>query len=66
MYPVKCSTCRRTELGYHAWQADAARRMREGQRQELCPGCLLWCWPDELPPFPPQPPPQYLDQGAGI
>lgn len=33
-------------LDYISAQEDAARRMKRGERQVLCPKCNLWEWPD--------------------
>jgi hypothetical protein len=46
----QCQHCRpRHQSDYLGWMDYAERQYRAGLRQEQCPGCSRWRWPDELP-----------------
>ncbi len=53
VFPVQCDKCHQKvdtrKLGYVQFFDDAARRHKAGQRQNRCPYCGLYCWPDEMP-----------------
>ena len=45
---ARCQTPTWMSRHYCAWDDDARRRMKAGQRQVFCLLCKRWKWPDEL------------------
>lgn len=41
--------CGPEDSPYLASHEDALKRMKRGERQQQCPTCKLWIWPDKMP-----------------